>query len=63
MKGWENNAVLFVEQKKAGNCPICGSSNVKVEEHVGRVRKSLSFLCLDCGSSDHFDGCLESAKA
>lgn len=60
MKGWEINAISYTEYKEAGTCPKCGSSKVKVEEYIGKRRKSLSFLCLDCGSGDHFDGMLES---
>ena len=56
MKGWENNAMLYNQQKKAGSCPKCGSKDIKVEEYVRGIRKSISFLCKKCGSSDHFDG-------
>ena len=48
MKGWENNAMLYNQQKKAGNCPKCGSKDIKVEEYVRGIRKSISFLCKNC---------------
>lgn len=56
MRGWENNAVQYDQNKEVGTCPICGSNNVKVEEHVRGKRRSLSFLCGNCGNGDHFDG-------
>ena len=59
MKGWENNVISFEEERRAGNCPFCGSSDVKVEEYKRGDRKSLSFLCQKCGSADHFDGFIE----
>ena len=56
MKGWEINAVQLIENNNTGVCPDCGSSDIKVEEFVFGRRKSVSFLCNKCGSSDHFDG-------
>ena len=56
MKRWENNVVQYYKNKTCGVCPDCGSKNIKVEEHKTDIRKSISFLCMDCGSSDHFDG-------
>ncbi len=56
MKRWENNVVQYYKNKTAGACPDCGSNNIRVEEHQNGVRKSISFLCKDCGSADHFDG-------
>ena len=38
MKGWENNAMLYNQQKKAGSCPKCGSKDIKVEEYVRGIR-------------------------
>lgn len=56
MKGWENNVLLFEEEKCVGVCPNCGSSDIQIEEYQRGDRKSLSFLCRSCGSGDHFDG-------
>lgn len=58
MTGWEKNIVLFAETGKAGLCPNCGSEQVSFEEHIHNNRKSITFHCLSCGSSDHFDGAL-----
>ena len=62
MKGWENNAVQYIKDKKAGICPHCGSNNIKVEEYIGKRKRSLTFQCLECGSGDHLDGFVETKK-
>jgi len=54
--GWEKNAVGYNKHKQAGLCPKCGSDNVSVEENRNGQRQSISFLCNECGSGDHFDG-------
>ena len=59
MKGWENNILPFVLSGDKGKCPKCGNKNVDVMELKNEKRQSLSFLCRECGSSDHFDGFAE----
>lgn len=55
MSDWVKNLIEYNETRSAGNCPMCGSSKVKVEEmNIGR--KSLTFVCESCGESEHFDG-------
>ena len=56
MNNWTNNLIQYVKDKTPGTCPICGSTDVEVEEHV-YGRKSISFKCKTCGKGDHFDGC------
>lgn len=60
MNNWEKNAVIYDEQGSAGVCPKCGSEDIVVKEHIHGIRKSLSFLCKNCKSGDHFDGFIES---
>ena len=63
MKGWEENAVKYWNTDDYGQCPKCGSHRIKAEKYIGIARDSVSFLCLDCGSSDHFDGVLKKGDA
>lgn len=55
---WINNLISYCESGETGKCPACGSTHVNVEEYVHGTRKSLSFVCGMCKSSDHFDGVL-----
>lgn len=57
MKKWTDNLIQYVKNKTPGACPICGNTDVEVEEYV-YGRKSISFKCRKCGSGDHFDGCV-----
>ena len=56
MKRWEKNVLQFGETGSPGCCPDCGSHNVKVEEFKADRHYSITFLCEDCKSGDHFDG-------
>jgi transposase-like protein len=53
---WTNNLISYCDSGRVGKCPACNSENVKVNEHIHGKRKSLTFTCADCKSSDHFDG-------
>lgn len=59
MKGWINNLLNYEKTGKAGECPYCNSRSVKIETH-GAKRKSVTFTCLQCRKSEHFDGTVES---
>ena len=59
MSKWLDNLLSYEKQQIKGNCPCCNSSKVKVEEVTHNKRKSISFTCEDCHSSDHFDGFIE----
>ena len=56
VKDWTDNALLFYHSKKVGRCPHCNSDDISVEElDIGRY--SITFVCNNCGSGAHFDGC------
>ena len=52
---WIENVILYSDTKKAGNCPKCKSDNIEVTEHINGNRKSITFVCKDCGDTAHFD--------
>ncbi len=56
VKRWEKNVVQFAETGDAGCCPDCGSHNIRMDEFKEGRHYSISFLCEDCKSGDHFDG-------
>ena len=60
--GWIKNLISYCDSHDVGKCPACGHDNVEVTEHVHGNRKSLTFVCKDCKSSDHFDGCSTGTK-
>ena len=62
MKGWENNVVSYSTSRDAGACPKCGGKNVTAEEYLFGDRRSLTFICKDCGAFDHFDGFARKGK-
>ena len=53
---WTKNLILYCQTSQAGNCPNCGSNNLRVTEHVYEKRKSLTLCCKECGKWAHFDG-------
>ena len=59
MTGWDKSVVEYAEKGKVSKCPYCGSDNVKVEEHKGKCRDSLSLLCKNCKRGAHYDGALK----
>lgn len=59
MTGWDKSVVEYAEKGKVSKCPYCGSDNVKVEEHKGKYRDSLSLLCKNCKRGAHYDGALK----
>lgn len=52
---WIENAILYSDTKKTGKCPKCQNENIEVTEHNHGTRKSITFLCKDCGATAHFD--------
>lgn len=55
---WINNLMSYTKNKNPGRCPSCGSDNIEVEEmDIGR--KSITFTCMDCKKTEHFDGLIE----
>ncbi len=52
---WLENLMLYNDTKKTGDCPKCKSKNIEVTEHTHGNRKSLTFLCKECGDFAHFD--------
>lgn len=58
---WMDNLIAYYKNHMAGECPACGSRNIEVLEHKNGRRKSVTFVCKDCHSSEHFDGVSESA--
>lgn len=56
MSKWIKNLYSYEENKEKRCCPHCGSERIDVEEMVHGEQKSLSFLCLECGKGEHFDG-------
>ena len=56
MMDWTKNLISYSVSEDAGKCPSCGSKDVEVNEYVNGNRKSLTFVCKNCKSSDHFDG-------
>lgn len=61
LKNWTDNLISYVKDKNPGKCPICGSTDVEVEE-CEYGRKSISFKCRKCKKGDHFDGCVGELK-
>ncbi len=59
MTGWDKSVVEYAETNKVSRCPYCDSDQVKVEEHKGKFRDSISFLCENCKKSAHYDGRLK----
>lgn len=54
MSKWISNLIEYEKNKKVLGCPYCASHNIKVLEHEGK-RKSVTFICENCGKSEHFD--------
>lgn len=63
MSKWTNFLLQYCDENKTGKCPVCGKTNVEVQEHINGNRKSLTFSCKDCKASAHFDGFLETKSA
>lgn len=59
---WMKNLISYSDTGNPGECPKCGSKKITVTEHKNTRKKSLTFLCNECGSSDHFDGVTETQK-
>ena len=53
---WIHNLLQYSDTGKTGKCPICGSADVKVEEHRFETRRSVTFCCRACKATEHFDG-------
>ncbi|MFI3213553.1 MAG: hypothetical protein R3Y24_09425 [Eubacteriales bacterium] len=54
MSVWLMNLESYLKNKKIEKCPICGSSEVDVQElDIGRG--SITFSCKECESFVHFD--------
>lgn len=53
---WINNLITYTDSGQVGKCPECNSDSVKVVETKHGLRKSITFICEKCGSSNHFDG-------
>lgn len=53
---WVKNLISYSNSKNVGKCPKCNGENIEVTEHEHGNRKSLTFVCKDCKSSNHFDG-------
>ena len=53
---WKKNLLLYCKTGRVGECPNCGSTNIKSGEDISGERKSLTFVCADCKCSEHFDG-------
>jgi len=58
MTNWTQNLILYERTGNTGNCPVCNSENIEVVV-TEYGRKSISFLCKECKSGDHFDGQIE----
>ena len=56
MTKWTKNLLQYSENKNPGKCPVCGSTDVNVEEHHFGRRASLTFRCCSCKATEHFDG-------
>lgn len=57
---WTKKLIEYNNTKEAGQCPVCGSSQFKVEVfEYGRT--SILFKCPDCGATKHFDGLIKKA--
>lgn len=56
---WVNNLISYCDTGKTGKCPKCGCEKIKVTKHKNGGKNSLTFMCENCGSSDHFDGVTE----
>ena len=52
---WIKNLILYCDTKNAGKCPKCQSKNIEITEHPNGKRKSVTFVCKDCGAFAHFD--------
>lgn len=59
---WIKNLISYSDSKAPGKCPVCGHDSVKVSEYIHGSRKSLTFVCENCNSSDHFDGMANTNK-
>ena len=59
MNGWDKSVVEYRETGKVQGCPFCKTTDVQVEEHKGKIRDSISFLCRKCGKSAHYDGLIK----
>ena len=53
---WVENLLSYCTSGRLGKCPVCGGEKVSVHEQKCGDRKSLSFMCDECKSADHFDG-------
>ncbi len=52
---WIDNYIEFKTNKTCGNCPKCGSNDVKVQEIQCGTRNSVTLSCGKCGDFAHFD--------
>lgn len=53
---WTKNLILYCDTKKPGKCPKCKSESIEVTEHKSKIRTSWTFVCKNCGASEHVDG-------
>lgn len=51
---WLDNLMELEDTGDSGNCPHCGSSDIKITE-VTVGRRPILFKCRNCGSSCEFD--------
>lgn len=58
MSKWMPNLIAYTKDKTIKECPYCMSTNVAVQEHETK-RKSITFVCNNCGKSEHFDGTIK----
>ena len=56
MKLWVEVLKEYDKTGSVAKCPYCGSDKMSIEEHHGKVRNSISFLCESCRKGAHFDG-------
>ena len=53
---WIENLIEYSKNGTCGKCPVCGNSAVIVEVQENDSHKSVTFVCKECNSTDHFDG-------
>ena len=56
MNKWDSVLKGYLKTGIVQRCPFCEANNIRVEVYHGRIRDSISFLCLKCKKSAHYDG-------
>ena len=59
MNSWDAIVMEYMKTGETLPCPICKSSFVTIEKHVGKIRDSLSLKCSVCNASTHYDGIIK----